>query len=355
MDKIAIEVFDSFCKGEKKIRYADCISPILKNKNSDKITFVHETFFEYFVARHYLYQLNRKETDKAVLSIFCQNYSNDFADFITSALVAENYEKQKLYAQKLCDIYFHTFSRKEEKLYLSQGYKGPVYTVNYGLINNLSSREFFSLKYEIIFRLGRLNISDSIISDFLKFVYYNDKNTKQMRNKDYYIVVLKRCCAISSSFTANEEIELDYVNHMLPFQQKDYDINYDLANRSHTLLFYGDVASNDIFQFVDDNSIVEFKNAFKKRIDRLSLELPQKVSDMNDKQKKKYLFRLFDLATVYTFMYNRKKKLSDEEYRIIKNTLVEFEGAGSERNNMMLKIKEEIMKLNNDFNKYIMW
>ena len=261
-------IFSVFSHGGKDLEdfpELDILSPILKNTSSNKKTFVHETFFEYYVASYYYLKLINPSFDNTVISVFYQNYSNDFADFISDAIITENTDQQNIF-DKLLNIYYSTLNEKTKQIFMQ---KFPSFNPSgFCQLSTLTEQQFFSLKYEIIFRMGRLNslnneILNTNIIDFLEFVYEKDYNIKYSKRIKYYLVVLKRCCAISASFLGGEKIEIDYVKHMLSFY--DYNEHYDLANRSHTLLFYGDVKNKNIFNFRDDNIVTPYENAFKKR------------------------------------------------------------------------------------------
>ena len=140
--------------------------------------------------------------------------------------------------------------------------------------------------------MGRIDLCSDEIIDFLYFVYNYDENVNIKENTAYYATVLKRCCAISCSFLGSEQIELDYIMKMLPFnkfgENANYIPDYDLANRSHTLLFYGDITKTNIFDFKDDATNNPYSLAFSKRIERLRFELPENLNFMDKKQKKKF-------------------------------------------------------------------
>ncbi len=349
-EEIAEAVFAFFSSDKKQFSLPveiHFISTILKKTSGDKLTFTHETFFEYFVAKHYLLQTRNNQIDKKALSIFYQNYSNDYADFITDAINTNDNTIKEYFFEKLCSIYYYTLdenTKEELKKYFE--FPNNKFICEFPVLNPM---EFFSLKYEIVFRLGRLGLQNPAVVDFLEFIYWNDSNIKQTSDLDYYSVVLKRCCAISSSFLAGENIELDYVERMLPFLNNTYNANYDLANRSHTLIFYGDVIGKTIYNFKDDDKCISCHNAFDKRITRLSKKLPTDISKMDGKTKKQYFFRLFDLATIYTFMYNRSKRLSFKEKRIVSKCFITFNGASQKRLECMFLIKKEILSLNKQF------
>ena len=344
-------VFNAFSNEKKDLENSSdlvILAPILKSSAYNKKTFVHETFFEYYVAYYYYIKVTNPASDSFVISVFSQNYSNDFSDFITDAMVKNNTDKYYIF-NKLRNIYFYTLNEKTKQIFRQKFPEISIDTICQ--LSNLSERDFFSLKYEIIFRLGRLNsieeedINNEIIR-FLEFVYYNDDNIKYSRKKKYFHIVLKRCCAISSSFLGGEKIEIDYVKHMLSTPDSDY----DLANRSHTLLFYGDVKNTSIFDFFDNKQGSPCERAFQKRISRLAYTLPENIDCMEGKIKKKYFFRLFDLATIYTFMRNRQKALTEEEYKIISKCQVNFIGASTIRLELMNKIKNAIISLNHHLN-----
>lgn len=345
LEKMASIVFDAHQQNTKHILYDECFAPILKSPQNPETTFVHETFFEFFVAYNYSHQIEQENVNYKTLLTLSQNYTNNFADFISDALKTQTCEDKVKIIDKLCEIYYYTFSISVQKEFrkihpqLVLIDKSDLYLTH---LKKLNDNEFFSLKYEILFRLGRLGISNNKIASFLNFVYNNDENTKH--SGTYFTIVLKRCCAISSSFIENEEIEIDYIRKMLPFFES-YIEDYDLVNRSHTLVFYGDVLYNNIYDFKDINPAISYKKAFNKRLHRLSTDLPNQINLMDSAEKKKYLFRLFDLATIYTFIKNRRIPLTDDDFKIIKDCCVNFTGSSVERTELMNKIKLKIIEL----------
>lgn len=347
-------VFDAFSNDNKYIQHSENISAILKPTSEGSSYFVHETFFEYFVATNYMFQLTKGYIDGESIAVLQQTYTNSFADFITSALNSLDANTSKQIIGVFFSIYFYTFDKNVGDKYLSEfalGSSGICFLSQISnIVQQLSEREFFTLKYEIIFRLGRIDNCATEIVDFLNFVYNNDENVIVKETPEYYIAVLKRCCAISCSFLGSEQIELDYVKKMIPQNKfgknNNYIPNYDLANRSHTLFFYGDVIKTSIFDFKDEATNNPFSLAFSKRIERLKYDLPDNVAMMNKKQKKKYYFRVFDLATIYTFMFNRQRVLSNKELEIITKAKVHFIGASDERNDFMREMVVLIKHLN---------
>lgn len=360
LDDISVSVFDAFSSNKKHIKYTESISPILKSKNNENVHFVHETFFEYFVARNYLLQISKKHSDEKSIKALCQTYTNNFADFITSAFNDAAEDVRKQIAHTLFTIYYSTLNEEVRKKYivkfsdLSSRISSATQTQTYRVVQQLPDQQYFILKYEIIFRLGRIGVCSDEIINFLNFVYENDENIKLKIDYEYYVAVLKRCCAISCSFFGEEKSELDYVKRMLPInnsgKKSNYIPYYDLANRTHTILFYGDVSGVNIFNFRDNETSTPFACSFSKRIERLHVELPENITYMNNQQKKTYYFRVFDLATIYTFMYNRRRALSATELRIVSCARIKFEGASDARNNVMKELQALIIQLNNELN-----
>lgn len=354
LDCLSVSIFNAFVDNKKYIQYTENIAALLKQPINGVAHFVHETFFEYFVARNYLLQLSNKYSYSMAIAALHQTYTNDFADFITSALNGATKEIRTQIVDTLLAIYYTTLNadtrEKYSSLFFSDNKQNSYSAQTQKAVDQLSRHQFFILKYEIIFRLGRIDSTVDDIIMFLKFVYYHDKNIRVKEDAEYYLAVLRRCCAISSSFLGAEEIELDYVNKMLPYNKKGknscYIPNYDLANRSHTLLFYGDIVKANIFEFKDEATNNPFSLAFSKRIEHLATNLPEFKKSMDDKKLKKYYFRVFDLATIYTFMLNRNRFLSDEEFKIVSNTRVTFIDASDERNNIMQDMLDLILELN---------
>ena len=253
LDELSVAVFNAFSKNNRHIYKNKNIEALLKPTNEKNSLFVHETFFEYFVARNYLIQLSKKYPDSDAVAALHQTYTNDFADFITSALNSTNEVNRKQIVDTFFTIFYLTLDSNTCNEYASRFNR-----INIGssvqirqTVQKLSDRQFFTLKYEIVFRLGRIDVDSEEIASFLNFVYSYDENIGVSEEIAYYIAVLKRCCAISCSFLGSEQIELDYIKKMIPYNKSgvnnNYIHDYDLANRSHTLLFYGDVVKVNIF------------------------------------------------------------------------------------------------------------
>lgn len=326
--------------------------PILKRNGM----LVHYSIFEFAIAKYYYEKIKGKIDLKVDLSLFAQEYKNEIADYISEAIKSlDDVEKNKI-IENLMRIYYCTLKKENRKKLIKINPKFEC-TGLMNSVNELSYSEFFTLKSQIIFRLGRIYFENkdnySQVEKILDLVYYNDRNVLSGSNikpeisndKNYYVALLKRGCAICASFLGYEKIEIDYVNKMLPYKD-DYIIDYDLANRSHTMLFYGDVVENcSLFDF-KDNKEISCKNSINKRLKRLEVALGKEYPYEDIKKNKKYYFRLFDLATIYTFMANnREMKLKENDKKILRNCFVDFDKASEERRILLHEIKEKILEL----------
>ncbi|MBE6848091.1 MAG: hypothetical protein E7503_08215 [Ruminococcus sp.] len=372
LDLLSEAAFKALKKKDKELilQESACLEPLTKN-NGSFITMIHETFYEFFVAKYYLHALqNDLPTSwQMQINVLSLSYSNDYADFITAAIESCTDQKRDDIARRLCALYYSTFD-SNTKIKFNNRFRNHGYQdYNISAANNsINPCALFSLKYEIVFRFGRLSMTstakDKIIK-FIEFIYDNDKNTGLanvstdgnsntiISDQNYYVSVLKRCCAISSSFLGAEKIEIDYVEYMLPPHSlfPKYNSNHDLANRSHTLLFYGDVTNQSIFCFQDTDPSQSCDKAMRKRLSRLAkLDSEDDVTQMDKKSKKTFYFRLFDLATVYTFLYSRKDcegviQLQSADIQTLKKCKVDFQKASQERIELMKKIKQEIINI----------
>lgn len=358
IDKAAESVFKAYVNHEKSIPYMKFLAPLIKEQPDHDLKMVclaHETFYEYLVAYYYHSQLLKKDLSTKVIDVMKTPYSNDYADFITAAISGDSPEQQKAVMEAMSRLYGYTlkhelFAQFQERF--TPGYEYDLKLLSYmNTIKAQSDRRenpYLILKNEIVFRFGRF--SSGIESDyrvrFLEFVYKKDINTGAVFDQDYFIAVLRRCCAISSSFLGGEKIELDYVQHMLDFPPYTYDKNYDLANRSHTLVYYSDVPDSNIFTFRDNAAEYDWDFARAKRIERLAYELPDHLSDMTAKEKKKYYFRVFDIATIYTFIKSRSvQDLSQGEIEVLKNCKIDFGDMSEQRREVLHSLKEAILEI----------
>ena len=357
IDKAAESVFQTYLKHEKAIPYVDWIEPLMKPVHSklQKVCLAHETFYEYLVARYYHNQFVKAGEYKKVVDVMKNTYPNAYADFITAAFVSDSSEAQHLAMLTMCRIYIYTLLPAQAKKFQNEfipEHRNQQQLAKYihamQAKTDIGYNAFLNLKSEIVFRFGRFQeeTNKNFRKRFLEFVYRYDTNVGLNVDEEYFIAILKRSCAISSSFIGGEYIELDYVKHMLNFSPYNYKPAYDLANRSHTLIYYGDVPNSDIFHFKDNAAENSWTYARTKRIERLAYPLPDKISDMNAKERKKYYFRMFDIATIYTFLRSRPRtELSLKEIYILSNFKDDFVGMSEERRYLLREVKSETLKL----------
>ncbi len=301
-----------------------------------EINFIHYSFLDFFVA--YYYQLiilaSGLESEQYV-KVLGADYPNDIADFITDALQLNKPNNE--IADNMCKIYSGIMHIRKAKAL---------------------TRDTFLAKKEIAFRLGRFFYSSKEvrgrISAFLKNIYYTDNKTfTNDLDHDIHLAMLKRWIAIAGSLLNTEdgeEIELDYIKKMIC---NTYENNLeDMANRSQTLVFYGDVTDVSSLDYRDDIPENDCAVSVQKRINRLlnindksSYDLLNRNLNPREPDLKYYCFRAFDLASIYCllrfhggsnslFIDEMKRKNSKMK---IDDIRVSFENANPER--------EKIMKL----------
>lgn len=307
------------------------------SEEGEEYQYIHKTFEEYLVARNLHRRIKEafgRDTGKMILlaKALMQTYSNDYADFITSGF-------RTLSEKKVQDV-FLLMERVYDHTLCETGQKGRLDAEFLKFIRKLEDYELLHLKYEIVFLAGRLR--QTIVKEFLRKIYRNDDLTKYKNRhlKKYQNVILKRCCAISASLIGDEETEVDYVKRMIP-ETASYDRDYDLVNRSHTLIYYNDVVCTEFFDYQDLDPQVPWTNARSKRIGRLS----KKPKGPNDKYTH---FRAFDLATIYTFLSDRPEsisQLSEKEKRILRECIVDIEGISIQKRELMRELKNKIVKM----------
>ena len=211
----------------------------------------------------------------------------------------------------------------------------------------------------IVFRLGRLGLNDEIIKQFFSSIFEIDDNVSKgeidLNLHALRKTVLWRECAISASFVGEESIELDYIEKMLKYKRSQYNLLYDLINRTHTLLYYGDLVMADDgiinLQDAQDDGNFDCRKACLKRITRLSKlnDCKTAVNDMEPNDKRVYYFRAFDIATLYCFIssrgsLNKLPWLGEKEKDIIKDFRTEFVGISERRKKLLDEIKEETIR-----------
>lgn len=355
----ASEVYNQYYHGKLvcTLENDNLFSSILKRTGDGKYTFIHQSFFEFFVALYFERCIKNASVEAA--RVFTIDYSNSFADFISCSL--HNCEVDSV-VQTILEIYFYTLegsARKKYKKLFSIAHHPEIESY----VNKLSKEQFITLKYMLANRAGRLDPTNENARRFILFIYQNDNCVKLNSitlsddEMNYYRAVLKRCCAISASFLAVSDVEIDFVRKMTGvIEETEYCPYYDLANRSHTLLYYGDyiVTTTSELDFRDHPSFNCHK-AFKKRLDHLKQinNIPS-LFDMNNKELRWHGFRLFDIATIYCFSKNRKDSGADvwrltgltrDDVKLLKTFKASFEGEKPERASLIEILRKKTIEL----------
>ena len=305
------------------------------SEEKEIFSYIHKTFEEYLVARYLHWCLRSAKEEEGCMILLAdslmQSYSNDYADFITSGFRMLSPKSVQDAFFLLAKVYDHTI--QASALEISEKSQDRD-LLKY--VQGLSDCNLLHLKYEIVFLAGRLG-QGKLVQTFLRQVYQKDDLTEygDRRYQKYQNVILKRCCAISASLIGDEKTELDYIKRMIP-DTESYDREYDLVNRSHTLIYYHDVSSTEIIDFQDEDPSVPWTNARTRRIRRL------RVKPKGSDDKYTY-FRAFDLATIYAFLKNRSQSASQlniEEIKILRNCEVDIPGVSTEKVVLMKELKE---------------
>lgn len=346
--------------------------PLFKPVANNAVSFVHERFYEFFVAFYYKNALitltNDIITEKCFnecFNVLSNEYSKAYAAFITDAIRLEKETTRDTISDKLMYLYQYTLLPDNYDKYVRLS--GLKETLDDTLKENIINRqacEILFIKDEIVFRLARLQTSQTQNKKIIKvldFIYKNDDYIQGIEEsqKNYWTAIYKRSCAISSSLLGGVDIECDYVKHILSFPPYNtyYKPEYDLVNRSHTLIYYGDERQCELLQF-KDRPIHMWNNAKEARLKRLrqnpaTIISSKDFSSFDSNQRKllkAYRFRLFDLATLYCFLNTRKSKIKEysDVCEVVKRCIVEFEVSSdgeNQRCNMMKNIKHAILQM----------
>lgn len=332
-------------------------SSILKKTGNGKYTFIHQSFYEFFVAL--FFQSCFRNVSRETARVFTIDYLNSFADFISNSLT--NYNTDNV-VQVIIELYYYTLKESERKKY-SDVFNVKSYSEIESYTIKLSKEKFITLKFMLVNRAGRLDPFNEKARRFVSYIYSNDDcvtpNGITLSDDElcYYRAVLKRCCAISASFLALVEIEVDFIRKMTGIvDEKEYDYHFDLANRSHTLLYYGDYpfSTNSEFNFRDRPSYYCYK-ACRKRMHHLK-GINEKITltGMNKKELRLHRFRLFDIATLYCFSrsrldygYEPRKMMgiTDDDCQLLRSFRSSFDGDVPERATLIETLRNKTIDL----------
>lgn len=386
IDEMAEVVFEHYRNGGRilvqDLHKFNNLSDFVYKDTNGSATFIHHSFFEYFLAKYIINLLkNANSLDyNRLFNYFNKESNNDLNDIIRDGI--NNIELSQ--RQKICANLFKCYEvtlsdvlkRKLKKNY--NNIQKIIHKYADTAIADFDKSQIANYheliaKKEICLRFSRITgLQHNFLKaqlDFLKFIYYNDEATinKIDRNdienvKDYFKAILQRWSAIGASWLANEiggdEIEINYIEKMLA---NPGDKNpYDFANRSNTLLYYGDVKYGDIFTFVDINKNIDWNIAGEKRLGRLkhlvNLNILTTTPTTSNEITaiKDYRFRAFDLATIYTFLLSRLNTVHDfaEKYKkyydVIKDLQLQYVvpiKASKERQQLILRRNKLMIKI----------
>lgn len=390
LDGLATIIFKHYHNGtrisKKDLEKYNVLKALIYKTTSDSVTFIHQSFFEYFLAKYIINLF--KETSalnySKLFEYFNQESENDLSDIIRDGINNMPVEDKQKICANLFKCYEITLSNDLNNKLLNTHKNISTIIEKYGGkgdtnfdTKTIPDYHDIMAKKEIILRFSRITgLPHDFLKaqlDYLKFIYYNDTaiinedinediNKKIADVKCYFRVILKRWSAIGASWLASElggdEIEIDYIEKML---KEPGDNNYyDFANRSNTLLYYGDIKSCNILTFADTNTRSDWSNAGEKRLKRLQHALDSNIlknTPVSADEKsaiKYYRFRAFDLATIYTFLLSRKKQYKDftDRYKKYYDTINALElqyaspdNADEERKSMISRRNELMQRI----------
>ena len=266
---------------------------LIIDRSGQIIKFRHETLYEFFIARSFIMVLQMKSVD-LLMGEFKNFYDFYINKFIRSGLEACRKHSKEFY-QSLCSVYFSCIKKD---IHLNKNFKkivkdySPKYMKNckalsVGFKKNIYIREL------AVYYAGRL-VFDSA-PKLLTFAYNYDPND-----------LIRRTAVLGLILNNDEEAEKKYLDSLIPGTTQD------IMQRSLTLIYFGDDVG-DIYSYKDKNS-TSWEKSKCAIIDRLKID-----------NKRNYLYRYWDLKTIYLFCYSRNScdLISDEDFEIIKNASVD--------------------------------
>lgn len=272
-----------------------------------ELIFTHRRFYEFFVAEYYINVISSEESSiQDVAYVLSTFYTNDVADLITSYIRLLEDDAKRDLRDWLISLYKNASGvivGEKHKPWVELDREGNLY-----------------FKNEIVSRLGRMFFNEPAdierVLSFFRETYFSisvDENSEDLDN-----VYLKRWIAVGESYSGGTVCELDYIRRAFEGATNN---PYDLANRSYTLIYYGD-ASGGLLSFRDLDLRQGYEKAITKRWNRLlkktKFTKPIPLFEPNEGAIKASRFRPFDLITVYTFYRSRSLKMSREQIEIIR-------------------------------------
>ena len=260
------------------------------DRNGKIIKFRHETLYEFFIAKSFILILQTKSFDSLLREF------NNFYDYYINKFIRSGFEAYKknnrIFYQSLCCVYYSCIKKN---IRLNKKFKkivkdfSPKYMKNCKALFNNSKKNIY-IRELAIYYIGRLVLEKT--PKLLMFAYKYDTN-----------YVIKRIAVLGLILNNDEKAEKEYLDSLIPGSRED------ITQRSLTLVYFGDDVG-DIYTY-KDNNIISWEKSKCAIINRLQID-----------NRRNYLYRYWDLRTLYLFCYSRKScdLISDEDFEIIKQT-----------------------------------
>ena len=314
--------FKSIFSGElgKKIKANSIFASLLHlDQDGDVVRFRHETIYEYFLAKSFLLSL-QEGTLEGIIKEFGNFYGFYINKFIRAGISAYEANSQ-VYYNALGSIYRECIKQYDhlDDLYINSVFDYSAICANRNYTTDTLPQNATTIRELCVYYTGRLRMNRT--PELLHFALRYDPEP-----------VIHRTAILGLMLHNNEKDEMEYLNGLIPGS------NSDLMQRSLSLLYFGD-DKGDIYTY-RDAGIVPWNNSKKEILERLKVD-----SDRN------YLFRMWDLRTLYLFCESRHsyRSITDDEYRIIAASSVisplYSDGKkiriAAEKERLLKKIKEE--------------
>jgi len=251
--------------------------------------FQHETLTEFLVA----YRIVRRFISGNIENIL--SCLEPIYDYVVNLFVRKAFESLGIQKQK------------NVVLNLTNAY-------NYCLDEVPDNEYYQRIREQIIYYIGRVPQTEYLSISVLKRAYKEETNS-----------ILMRSAVVSLILLGIEDVERDYLENILD------NPDLDLENRSIQLVYFGDVQAD--FHTYRDDSVVNWDNTRKEIIGRLT-----------GTSKRDINLRLWDLVTLLSFCRSRSyNSITENDCKIIKNTLIEYPGISEQRRALLQKAKGALL------------
>lgn len=278
-------------------------SNIKSQDKKEAIAFYHRSLCAFFYALG-IFSAITSERDKLV-SVLNQPLRDDVTNFVRGALnTIQNSEQLSSLQNNLMEIYQQITEHHE----LTSD-KAPS-----EMVVGLSDEEIFYVKNELIYFITRLPHQSNNVDLFVEQAYQQETN-----------IYLKLDLAYGAVLTGPSWVGLDYAKKLTPGTEED------LANRSWTLAYFGDVQANP-YHYRDDGTCLWAKSR-KARLDRFQ-----------SSKRKAVRFRILDFPLMYCFYASRNwADINMEELNIIKCASIDNEEYSNEEMEFLAQQKEKLV------------